>query len=93
VEKENFLKSEEKYWVYVLENPQGRFYIGSTGNIDNRVAQHNAQEKSGTKFTHKFGPWCLVWKEQHLTRSSAMKRERQIKAMKSSEWIRAKLLK
>jgi putative endonuclease len=87
------LKSEEKYWVYILENPQGGFYIGSTGNIDNRIARHNAEEKSGEKFTHKHGPWLLVWKEQHPSRSSAMKREKQIKAMKSSKWIREELLK
>jgi putative endonuclease len=83
----------DNYWVYVLENPNGRFYIGSTGNLDNRIAQHNAEEKQGTKFTHKYGPWRLVWSEVHLSRSSAVKREKQIKAMKSSKWIREELLK
>ena len=57
------------------------------------MAQHNAEEKIGTKFTHKNGPWFLVWKELYESRSSAMKREKQIKAMKSSKWIREKLLK
>jgi len=87
------LKSEEKSWVYILENPLGKFYIGSTNNLQSRIAQHNSEEKTGKKFTHKFGPWVMVWKEEHPNRSLAMKREKQIKAMKSSKWIREKLLK
>ena len=84
---------EYNYWVYVLENPDGRFYIGSTGNLDKRLAQHNAVRKEGSKFSHKNGPWSLVWKEPHPTRASAMQREKQIKAMKSAKWIREQLLK
>jgi putative endonuclease len=80
------------YFVYVLENPEGKFYIGSTSDIEKRLQQHNSVEKDGTKFTHKNGPWCLIWSEQHSTRASAMRRERQIKQMKSARWIREKLL-
>ncbi len=90
---EEKLKSEYCFWVYVLENPTGRFYIGSTANLERRISQHNAEDKVLTKFTHKSGPWNLVWKESHATRSLAMEREKQIKAMKSSKWIREKLLK
>ena len=43
-------------------------------------------------YTHKHGPWTLVWKEPHATRGSAVARERQIKRMKSSRWIRENLL-
>ena len=86
------LTSEECFWVYILENPEGRFYIGSTGNLTDRVARHNADEKVGTKFTHRHGPWTLVWKEPHPNRSSAMKREKRIKSMKSAKWIRKQLL-
>jgi putative endonuclease len=81
----NELKIEEKYWVYILENPLGRFYIGSTGNLDDRIAQHNAEEKVGTKFTHKYGPWSLVWKEKHLSRSSAVKKEKRINHLSGLE--------
>jgi predicted GIY-YIG superfamily endonuclease len=45
------------------------------------------------KFTRKNGPWNLVWNQEHPTRSSAMARERHIKAMKSANWIRQHLLK
>jgi len=86
------LTTKENYWVYVLENPAGRFYIGSTGNLENRLAQHNAKDKIGSKFSHKNGLWSLVWSEPHLTRSAAVQREKQIKAMKSAKWIREQLL-
>ncbi len=78
--------------MYILENPSGRFYVGHTDDLDRRVAEHNSPEKVGTKYTHKNGPWNLVWSEPQKTRPEAMARERQIKAMKSSRWIREELL-
>ena len=28
------------FWVYVLQNPAGNFYIGHTNNLENRVTNH-----------------------------------------------------
>jgi predicted GIY-YIG superfamily endonuclease len=80
------------FWVYILENPQGHFYIGHTDNLERRLSEHNPKEKMGTKYTHKNGPWKCVWEEEHADRSSAMQREKQIKRMKSAQWIRENLL-
>ncbi len=80
------------FWVYILENAAGKFYIGSTDDPDRRLIEHNDPERGAKTFTHKNGPWQLVWKEPHPSRSSALIRERQIKALKSSAWIRAQLL-
>jgi predicted GIY-YIG superfamily endonuclease len=79
-------------WVYVIQNPQGRFYIGHTDDLQARLQSHNRTEKLRGKFTRRRGPWQLVWTEQHDCRASAMARERQIKAMKSARWIREVLL-
>ncbi len=79
-------------WVYIPQNPQGRFYIGQTENLAARIADHNREDAFEGKFTRKNGPWTLIWKEEHPDRSSAMKRERQIKRMKSSAWIQTQLL-
>jgi predicted GIY-YIG superfamily endonuclease len=78
--------------VYVLENEDGRFYVGQTDNLERRVEEHNASAPTNGKFTLKNGPWKLVWCEGHPTRADAMQRERQIKRMKSSRWIREHLL-
>ncbi|MFN0138646.1 MAG: GIY-YIG nuclease family protein [Pyrinomonadaceae bacterium] len=80
------------FWVYVLENPKGRFYIGQTSNLVNRLQAHNCTDTVDVHYTRKNVPWRLVWSEQHESRSSAILRERQIKRMKSAKWIRANLL-
>jgi putative endonuclease len=80
------------YWVYIVENSANRFYVGSTDDLARRVEEHNSSEKVGSKYTHKHGPWRLVWSEEHQTRSSAMGREKAIKRMKSASWIRRELL-
>jgi hypothetical protein len=45
--------------VYILENPKGRFYIGHTDNLKNRLASHSRTDKMSGKFTRKNGPWSL----------------------------------
>jgi putative endonuclease len=81
-----------KFWVYVLEDENGRFYIGQTDDLGRRIADHNSSGRPGSKFTTKSRSWQLVWSEEHPSRASAMRRERQIKAMKSAHWIRQNLL-
>jgi len=76
------------FWVYILQNPAGKFYIGQTEDLDGRLYSHNREDKILGKFTRKNGPWELVWGEQHPTRAAAMARERQIKARKSSRFAK-----
>jgi predicted GIY-YIG superfamily endonuclease len=80
------------FWVYILQNPAGQFYIGHTDNLAARLHSHNRTDKLHGKFTRKNGPWELVWTEEHACRAAAMARERQIKAMRSARWIRDRLL-
>ena len=80
------------FCVYVLENPHGKFYVGQTGNIEERLQDHNRTDCFEGHYTRKNGPWRLVWSEEHGSRSSAVQRERQIKRMKSATWIRTHLL-
>ncbi len=81
------------FQVYILQNPNGRFYIGQTENLEARLLSHNRTDCADGKFTRRNGPWILVWSEEHPTRSSALAREKQIKAMKSARWIRENLLR
>jgi putative endonuclease len=80
------------FWVYVLQNSAGKFYVGCTGELFMRLESHNRTDKVLGKFTRKNGPWELVWLEEHPSCSSAVKRERQIKSMKSARWIHDQLL-
>lgn len=80
------------FFVYILENPAGRFYIGHTDNLEERLISHNRKDKLVSKFTRKNGPWKLIWSESHPTRPAAVQRESDIKRMKSARWIREHLL-
>jgi putative endonuclease len=80
------------FWVYILQNPAGNFYIGHTDNLENRILSHNRTHKIAGKFTRKNGPWALLWSEEHPDRSSAVRREREIKNWKSARLIRARLV-
>ena len=78
--------------MYVLDNPLGRFYVGSTDDLKRRLTEHNDPTRTKCKYTAKHGPWRLVWREEHSTRAAAVQRERLIKSRKSSAWIRKYLL-
>jgi putative endonuclease len=80
------------FWVYILQNLNGQFYIGHTDNLANRVANHNRTDKISGKFARKNGPWTLMWSEEHRDRAAAMRREREIKNWKSAHLIRDRLL-
>ncbi|MCG8526350.1 MAG: GIY-YIG nuclease family protein [Opitutales bacterium] len=79
-----------KFFLYVLENPKKKLYIGHTQNHKKRVHEHNPDKSTQdpTKWTHKNGPWDLIGYETYSTRSEAMIRERQLKAWKSPKKVR-----
>lgn len=69
--------------IYILESTKnGRYYIGSTKDIDKRLKEHNKNQVRSTK--HK-GPWKLVYLEEAETKYRALHRERSLKDLKSSE--------
>ncbi|HAV12247.1 MAG TPA: hypothetical protein DCX06_01960 [Opitutae bacterium] len=78
------------FYVYVLENSQGRLYIGHTDDGPRRLSQHNSPEGKEHlgKYTHKNGPWSLIGSECFETRSDAMRREKQLKSWKSPAKVR-----
>jgi len=58
------------FWVYALQNPAGKFYVGQTDNLPARLANHNCSDNLSEKFTRKNGPWTLAWSELHPSRTS-----------------------
>ena len=77
------------FWLYIIQSEStGRYYIGSTGDLNRRVRQHNDPEYTSSKTTKRFrGPWKLIYSERFKTRSQAMSRERQLKSWKSRKAI------
>jgi putative endonuclease len=68
------------YSVYVLQSlKNGRYYVGSTNDIVQRIKMHNDGRVLSTK-AHR--PWKLRYTETFPTKSEASKREFQIKSWK-----------
>jgi putative endonuclease len=74
------------YQVYVIQNREGRFYIGLSENVKIRVDQHN---QGISKWTRNRGPWTLVWTSEPLTLSDARKLENRLKAQKGGAGFQA----
>ena len=69
--------------VYILRCRTGELYTGCTVDLKRRVEEHN--RGSGSKFTRSRRPVVLVYHEHCGSRSSALKRENQIKRMSRSQ--------
>ncbi len=65
------------YFCYLLRCSDGSLYAGITTDLARRLKQHNRGQAS--KYTAARRPVRLVWKEKHRSRSSALRREAQIK--------------
>ena len=74
-----------KYYVYILKSlSTGRFYVGQTKNLNERVAYHKADYSRALK---NRGPWELVYSEEFNSRGEAMRREYRIKRQKNPQFI------
>jgi len=71
--------------VYILQSKSsGRFYVGHTNNLRDRIQRHN----SGRTLANKGkGPFELVHVEYFPTRTEAALREREIKSKKRRGYI------
>lgn len=68
-----------QFFVYLLECSDKSLYCGSTPDIKARLAKHNVGK--GAKYTRGRLPAKLVFLEKKKTKSSALKREAEIKKM------------
>ena len=71
--------------VYILRSGRnGRFYIGHTTNLPQRLAAHN---RGAVRATRHLLPWSLVYVEDHASASDARKREWYLKRLKSRRFL------
>ena len=66
------------YFVYMLKCSDDTFYTGIATELERRIDEHNSSDK-GAKYTRTRRPVVLVYSEEHPDRSSASKREYEIK--------------
>ena len=70
-------------YLYILECSDRSYYVGSTSNLEVRIAQHQAGE--GGAYTSKRLPVALVYSCEFSSPYEAFLRERQVKG-----WSRRK---
>ena len=69
-----------KNWlVYILRCRDDTLYTGITNDLENRLQAHN--EKRGARYTRARVPVTLVYREEADSRSSAGRREAEIKKL------------
>ena len=74
-----------KYTVYILySQSKDRYYTGFTQNPEERLLEHN---NGATPSTRHGIPWIMVYKEECVDKSAAIRRENKIKKMKSRKYI------
>jgi len=74
-----------EFYVYMLKLQNGQIYAGSTDDLQRRYQEH--LNSTGSKTTRDSKPVAIIYSEPHPDRSSAIRREQQLK-----KWTRAKKL-
>ena len=69
--------------LYILKCNDGSYYTGITNDIGKRLSDH--ENGKGAKYTRGRGPFDLIYQEKHADRSSASKREYEIKKLSRVE--------
>ena len=72
-----------KAYMYILLCSNGKYYTGSTTDLERRLLEH--QEGRGANFTRKHLPVKLIYLEEFLRIEEAFRREKQIQS-----WSRKK---
>ncbi|PYJ65669.1 MAG: hypothetical protein DME78_07735 [Verrucomicrobia bacterium] len=65
-----------RYRVYVIQNREGKFYIGLSNDAARRVEQHNTGQ---SRWTQGRGPWAIAWQSEELSLTDARKIENRLK--------------
>jgi len=78
-------RKSKRYYVYIVVCADDTFYTGYTNDIESRVNKHN--KGKGAKYTRGRVPVKLIYREEHNSKSSAMKREYQIKKLTHREKV------
>ena len=66
------------YYVYIVQCADDTLYTGIATELERRVLEHNESDK-GAKYTRVRRPVNLVYSEEYPDRSTASKREYEIK--------------
>jgi len=74
------------YYAYILKSlKDGKYYYGSTSDLEKRLKYHNAGKVRSTKHRRT---WVLHYFEEFPTKSEAIKREMFFKSKSGYFWLK-----
>ena len=76
------------WYVYVLQNKDGKWYIGSTKDLQKRILNHNSGRTQSTK---PGMPWKIIYCEISLHISDARAREKYLKSGMGRRYLKNRL--
>lgn len=71
------------YFLYILKCKDGSLYTGITTNVERRFAEH--KNGKGARYTKSRKAVKILYTEKHKNRSSALRREIEIKGWKKDK--------
>lgn len=71
-------------WVYILKSKSGKFYVGSTANLDKRLLHHFGGYTPSTKRLHVMS---VALAQEYETLKNARSVEKKIKNLKRHDYI------
>ena len=74
---------EQNWKLYILRCGDGTLYTGITTDVERRLEEHRSGK--GAKYTRGRAPLELVYMETGMDKSTALKRELEIKALSRQE--------
>lgn len=77
---------ESKWYLYILRCRDDSLYTGITTDVEKRLKVHRSGK--GAKYTRGRGPLKLVYREECVSHSDALKREVQIKRLPREEKLK-----
>ena len=74
------MAGKNRWHVYIVRCRDGTLYTGIARVLEKRIEEHNAGD-TGARYTRSRRPVKLVYAEESLSRSAALRREHEIKRM------------
>lgn len=71
------------YFVYIVRTEKNTLYTGQTNDLEKRLKMHRSGK--GAKYLRAFKKIELVYQEEYLSLSEALKREAEIKSWPKSK--------
>ncbi|WP_363152335.1 GIY-YIG nuclease family protein [uncultured Mucilaginibacter sp.] len=77
------------FYVYILYSPtSGKYYVGQTGNLDQRLEKHNSATFANSA-TKAGIPWEIYYVIECISRKQAVNIESHLKKMRSTKYYRS----